>query len=310
MSQPFSLRLQGLVAATHTPLNPDGSMNLDLVDQQAHVLQAQGVLGVFIAGSTGEGVSLTTQERMALAERWSGSVAQNGLKFVVHVGHTSSAEAAQLAAHAAQHGADAVSAMAPFYFKPGSARALVDWLKPVAAACPETPFYFYDIPVMTGVRLNLLEFVELACLEIPNFNGIKYTSDDLVQLQDLLHFENGRLDILYGTDEALLAALALGVRGGVGSSYNFAAGLYLRIINAFENGQFEIARQLQLQSVHLISAVARHGYLPSAKRLMGLLGCDCGPVRPPLVNLGEESLKRMLDEVRSLQVLDPQMMVS
>lgn len=310
MSQPFSLRLQGLVAATHTPLNTDGSLRLELVDKQALVLQKQGVLGVFIAGSTGEGVSLTSHERMALAESWSRSAQPHGLKLVVHVGHTSSAEAAQLAAHAARHGADAVSAMAPFYFKPASARPLVDWIKPVAAACPETPFYFYDIPVMTGVRVNLLEFVDLACREIPNFHGIKYTSDDLVQLQDLLHFDNGRLDILYGTDEALLAALALGIRGGVGSSYNFAAGLYLRIIDAFEKGQFELARKLQLQSVHLISAVARHGYLPSAKRLMGLFGCDCGPVRPPLVNLGDESLKRMLEEVRSLQVLDPEIMVS
>ena len=257
MNQSPALRLQGLVAATHTPLNHNGSLNLRLVEKQAQALQKQGVIGAFIAGSTGEGVSLTTAERKSLAEAWSQTAHSHQLKLIVHVGHTSSAEAAELAAHAARCNADAVSTMAPFYFKPSSARPLVDWLKPVAAACPQTPFYFYDIPVMTGVRVNLLEFVRLASDEIPNFHGIKYTSDDLVQLQDLLHFDNGRLDILYGTDEALLAALALGVRGAVGSSYNFVAGLYLKIIEAFKNHEFQEAQSLQLQSVKLIRAVAR-----------------------------------------------------
>lgn len=301
-SSPF--RLRGLVAATHTPLHADGSLNLPLVEKQAEVLKAQGVLGVFISGSTGEGVSLTSAERRKMTEAWVEPAARHGLKLVVHVGHTSSAEAAELAAHAAACGVDAVSAMAPFYFKPSNARSLVDWLKPLADACPAIPFYFYDIPSMTGVRLNLLDFVELASKEIPNFNGIKYTSDDMVQLQDLLHFQNGRLDVLFGTDEALLSALVLGVKGGVGSSYNFAARHYLKIIEAFQNGQLELAQTLQLQSVHLIRAVARHGYLPSAKRLMGVYGCDCGPVRPPLANLSADSVKSMVDEVKALGVLD------
>ena len=296
-------KLHGLVAATHTPLHADGSLDLDKVPAQAAILKRQGVTGAFIGGSTGEGVSLTIDERKKLAEAWESAAPAHSLKLVVHVGHTSSAEASDLARHAADHGADAISTMAPFYFKPTTVRPLIDWLKPVAKACENLPFYFYDIPVMTGVRVNLLEFVNQACQEIPNFHGIKYTSEDLIQLQELLHFDQGRLDILYGTDEALLATLALGVTGAVGSSYNFAAPLYLQIIEAFQANQLAEAQKLQLQSVKLIRKIASYGYLPAAKAVMGLLGCDCGPARPPLVNLTLESKQNLLHEVRALQIL-------
>jgi N-acetylneuraminate lyase len=296
-------RLHGLVAATHTPLHADGSLDLDKIPSQAAILNRQGLTGAFIGGSTGEGVSLTIFERKRLAEAWETTAPENNLKLIVHVGHTSSAEAAELASHAADHGADAISTMAPFYFKPTTVKPLIEWLKPVAKACENLPFYFYDIPVMTGVRVNLLEFVNQACQEIPNFHGIKYTSDDLIQLQELLHFDQGRLDILYGTDEALLASLALGVKGAVGSSYNFAAPLYLQIIEAFQTNDFAEAQRLQLQSVQLIRKIASFGYLPAAKAVMGLLGCDCGPARPPLINLASEDKQRLLAEVRALNLI-------
>lgn len=300
----MSFRLQGLVAATHTPFHADGSIHWDVIPRQALALKRQGVIGAFINGSTGEGVSLTTAERKKLAEAWLPIGHQHGLKVIVHVGHTSSAEAADLAAHAAAIGCDAVSAMAPFYFKPASPKQLFDWIKPVALACNPLPFYFYDIPSMTGVRLKLIEFARMAVAELPNFNGFKYTSEDLVQLQQLLAFEDGRLDILYGTDEALLAALALGVRGGVGSSYNFAAQLYLNIIKAFDAGDLATARHLQLQSVRLINTVATFRYLPAAKRLMSLWGCDCGSTRPPLESLSDSEMQSLLWNVRQLGIID------
>jgi N-acetylneuraminate lyase len=296
------LRLEGLVPATHTPMHEDGSIAPVKICDQAEILARQGAIGVFVNGSTGEGVSLTSEERRTLAEEWSRHASANGLKLVVHVGHTSHVEARSLAEHAAAIGADAVSAMAPFYFRPGNPKSLVDWLEPVAKGCPSLPFYYYDIPSMTGVRVDMPGLADEAVRRIPNFTGIKYTSDDLVSLQELLHFQGGRLDVLFGNDECLLAALALGVRGAVGSSYNFAAEIYLEIIEAFLSGDFERARARQLLSVRLIRTIARFGYLPAAKRIMGLRGCDCGPVRPPLENLPLEKVAQLIAEVESLGV--------
>lgn len=295
-------RLEGLVAATHTPMHEDGTIAPEKIQAQAEILARQGVTGVFVNGSTGEGVSLTSQERRNLAEEWSRQAPRHGLKLVVHVGHTSNLEARSLAEHAASIGADAVSTMAPFYFRPTNPNALVDWLVLVAVGCPELPFYFYDIPSMTGVRVDMLKLVQEASSRIPNFRGIKYTSDDLIALQELLHFRDGSLDILFGTDECLLAALVLGVRGAVGSSYNFASELYLEIIDAFRAGDFERARDRQFLSVRLIRTIARHGYLPAAKRVMELRGCDCGPVRPPLENLPPEKIAQLIADVKALGV--------
>ncbi len=295
-------RLEGLVPATHTPMHEDGSIAPEKIREQAAILARKGVIGVFVNGSTGEGVSLTSEERLTLAEEWSRQAPGHGLKLVVHVGHTSHLEARALAEHAASIGADAVSAMAPFYFRPSTPKALADWLVPVAEGCPNLPFYFYDIPSMTGVRVDMLALVREAMDRISNFRGIKYTSDDMVSLQELLHFRDGSLDILFGTDECLLAALALGVRGAVGSSYNFAPELYLEIIEAYRAGDFERARDRQYLSVKLIRTIASYGYLPAAKRVMGLRGCDCGPVRPPLENLPPDKVKQLLADVVALGV--------
>lgn len=295
-------RLEGLVPATHTPMHEDGSIAPEKIRDQAAILARQGAIGVFVNGSTGEGVSLTMEERRVLAEEWSRQASRHRLKLVVHVGHTSQLEARALAEHAASIGADAVSAMAPFYFRPGNPGTLVEWLEPVAQSCASIPFYFYDIPSMTGVRVDMPGFVKIASERIPNFRGIKYTSDDLVSLQELLNFRGGALDILFGTDECLLAALALGVRGAVGSSYNFASELYLEILEAFGSGDMTRARERQFLSVRLIRTIARYGYLPAAKRLMRLRGCDCGPVRSPLENLATQSIDELLREVDSLGV--------
>jgi len=103
-------------------------------------------------------------------------------------------------------------------------------------------------------------------------------------------FEGGRFDVLFGTDEMLLAALSLGARGAIGSSYNFAAPLYRRIIAAFDAGDLDTARALQLTSIKLIQLVASAAgsYHTAAKAIMGLIGVECGPLRPPLPNITTE----------------------
>ena len=293
------MALEGLIAAPHTPMGPGGEVRLETVDRQAARLAAAGVRGAFVAGSTGESHSLTMDERRALAERWARSGRERGLKVIVHVGHNAQPDARALAAHAAGLGVDAIAALAPSYFKPASADALVDFLAPVAAAAPDLPFYYYDIPALSGVSLPAPDFLRRGRARIPNLAGVKFTSSDLVQLQECLRLEGGAFDVLFGMDECLLAALALGVRGAVGSTYNFAPAIYLRIFRAFAAGDLETARAEQAKSVRLIRLLSRHGYMGAAKALMGLLGLDCGPVRPPLRALAAPEiaeLRRELEE--------------
>ncbi|MDR2981389.1 MAG: dihydrodipicolinate synthase family protein [Puniceicoccales bacterium] len=273
--------LQGLIPATHTPFNDDGSLNLQTVEKQAAHLAANGADTVFIGGSTGESHSLTHEERIKLATRWLEIAKGSSLRVIVHVGGNCLEDVKALSAHAGKNGAHAISALAPCYFKPQNVDALVDWCAAIAASAPALPFYFYDIPVLTGVNLPMVDFLEKGSARIPNLAGIKYTSLDLVQYQQCRLVQNGRFDLPWGVDETLISAMALGATSAVGSTYNFAMPLYKALLDAVKRGDSAAALEAQTRSLRLVMALARHGYMGSAKALMGWLGVPLGPARLP-----------------------------
>ncbi len=287
---------RGLSAAPHTPFDHHGALCLDRVEAQAAALHEGGVRAVFVAGSTGEFASLTFDERDALTRRWIEVAPEHALQVIVHVGGTAVEAGAELARRA--QGADAISALAPYYYRPADAARLVASCAALAGAASELPFYYYDIPVLTGVTLGVVDHLELLREAAPNFAGVKHTSPDLAALQQLL--EDDALDVLYGNDESLLAALALGARGFVGSTYNFAPGPYLRLAQAFRAGDLETARREQLRSVHLVRVLAGFGYLGAAKATMKMLGVDVGPPRLPVAALladREPELRTALESI-------------
>lgn len=273
--------LTGLIAAPYTPFRANGDLDPGQIARQAEHLAARGVSGAFVCGTTGEGLSLTTDERKAVAEAWV-RAAGPAMPVIVHVGHASQREAADLAAHAERAGAAGVASVAPFYHTARDTAGVVGFLADVAAAAPKTPFYFYDIPPVTHVRVPTAALMRQAAERVPTFAGVKYSHTDLVTLQQCLAVREGALEVLFGVDEMLLAAVALGVRGGVGSTYNFAAPLYNRMLAAAAAGDWPAARLLQRQSVELVRAIEEFGGLPANKAVMRLVGVDCGAVRPPL----------------------------
>ena len=291
--------LTGLIAATHTPFRADGLLNLDVVEKQAAHLLRDGVSLVFIGGSTGESHSLTLDERRRLAERWFAVAKGTPMRVIVHVGSNCLDDARTLASHAQALGATAIAALTPSYFKPTNVDSLVACCSRIAEAAERTPFYFYDIPVLTHVSLPMPEFLEAASDRIPNLAGLKFTNNDLVSLQTCLRIADGKFDILFGMDEILLAALSFGVRGAVGSTYNFAAPLYHRLIAAFDRGDFAAARREQLRSVELVGILAKRGFMASAKAMMGFLGVPVGPARLPHENLSPGRIDELRRELES-----------
>jgi len=297
---PVTSRLTGLVAATHTPFAADGQLDLAIVEKQAAYLIAHAVATAFIGGSTGESHSLTLDERLALSRRWSEVTRGTALRLVVHVGSNCLADAQTLAAQAQSLGASAIAALAPSYFKPRNLEALVDCCAQVAGAAPALPFYFYDIPVLTGVHFAMPAFLDMAADRIPNLAGIKFTNSDLMSYQLCLHRHDGKFDIPWGVDEFLLAACALGAQGAVGSSYNFAAPIYQRLLAAFSRGDLAAARREQFRSVQLIDTLAGFGYMAAAKTLMGLLGVPVGPPRLPHNRLTPDQARQLQTRLETL----------
>ncbi len=294
------VKLRGLVAAAHTPFDGAGMLNLGVVEKQAAHYLANGINTAFIGGSTGESHSLSLDERRALAARWFEVVRGTPLRVVVHVGSNCLADARILAAQAEQLGALAISALAPSYFKPNSVARLVESCAEIASAAPNTPFYFYDIPGLTGLHLSMPDFLEQAADRIPTLRGIKFTNSDLMSFQRCLRMDNGAFDIPYGTDEWVLAALALGAEGAVGSTYNFAAPVYHRLIAAFRKGDLAAAREEQFRSVQLITLLISYGYMGAAKATMKMLGVDVGPARLPNGTLTAAQFDKLRVELEAM----------
>jgi N-acetylneuraminate lyase len=275
------------VAAVFTPMHPDGSLNLKIVPRIVDQLIQDGLDGVYVCGSTGEGPSLSIDERQAVAEAYIQAVDKR-LPVILQVGHDSLKEACRLARHAQDKGADAISAVPPLYFKPDNVEILVDFLGEIVSCTSGLPFYYYHIPRLTGVEIDVVQFLQLCSEKLPGLQGVKFSDFKVFELQACVQLQNGRYNLLFGSDEMLLAGLAVGAHGAIGTTYNFAAPLYKRIIQAFERNELAEAAHLQGLSVKMLQEINRYGNsttnLPAMKAMMKLIGLDCGPLRLPLTN--------------------------
>ena len=298
-------KTKGLIAAPFTPMHADCSINLDAIEDYANRLHKDGVVGAFICGTTGEAMSLSVDERLQIAERWM-LKAPKDLRVVVHVGHTALIECQRLAAHAQSIGADSFACMAPFFFKPSSAENLVQWCEQVAAAAPKLPFYYYHIPSMTCVSIPVFDFLKIAADRIPNLVGVKFTYEDLEDFKRCMDLDNGRFDLLFGRDELLLTALAIGARGAVGSTYNFAAPIYQKVIEAFAAGDQQSSETFQALGIKMIETLVAGGPSPVAtfKWFMKRVGVDCGPARMPLQNPTTEQLATLENKLKAIGIYD------
>lgn len=300
------IKIKGLVAATFAAYNSDGSINTAIIPQLVEKLIADGINGIYICGTNGEGPNLTIDERKAIAEAYITAVHKR-IPVLVHVGHSSIAEARKLAKHAAENGADAISSVAAFYFKPASVQNLVACMAEIASAAPELPFYYYHMPGLTGVGMDMVEFLKLGAESIPNLAGIKYTASTLFEYQACRNFENGRFDVLFGFDEMLLSALAVGAEGAIGSTYTFAAPVYFDIVDLYRQNRHEEARQLQQQIVDMVRCIILFPSVAAQRSIMKMLGFDLGPPRLPLTalsNQDEEKLRSLLHETGFFELLE------
>ncbi len=295
----LALRIDGVVVAAFTPMTPEGALDVARVGPLLDHYERFGVSGVYVTGSTGEGVSLTMTERRQAIDAFVGA-GRGRFPVIVQVGRNSLREARELAAHAEAAGADAISSTPPSYFRPTSLSNLVDCMIEVTAGAPGLPFYYYHIPELTGVDSRMVDFLREGGDRLATLAGLKFTSSDLNELQACVELDGGRFEVLSGKDEMLLGALAHGARGAVGSTYNIAAPLYHRLRAAFAAGDIETARRCQSRSIALVDVLRRYRLIPAQKAVMRLIGVDCGPTRLPHVQLTGtqlDSLRRDLDEI-------------
>lgn len=294
-------KITGLIDAPFTPFYENGEVNLEPIEQYVKMLAKNGLKGVFINGSSGEGYMLTEDERMRLAERWV-EVAPEGFKVIVHVGSTCVKSSERLAAHAQKIGAFGIGAMATPFPKIGRIEELVKYCEEIAVAAPELPFYYYHIPAFNGAYLSMLDFLKAVDGRIPNFAGIKYTYESLYEYNQCRLYANGKFDMLHGQDETILPCLAMGgAQGGIGGTTNYNGRCLVGILDAWKNGDLDKARELQNFGQEVINVICHfRGNIVGGKRIMKLIGLDLGKNRTPFNNMTDEEEARMKQELEAI----------
>lgn len=294
-------KIEGLVAAPFTPFDEQGELNLEIIPSYYSSLKKNNVAGAFICGSTGEGVSLTFEEKVKVMTTWS-SLTKHDEDFVLmmFLGGTNVKECQELAKLSEAEGVDAISFTSPYYFKPANARQLALCCAEVASAAPNTAFYYYHIPVLTGGNYPMIDLLREVDSLIPTFKGIKYTHEDFMDFLSCLNFNNRKYDLLWGRDENMLASLAVGSKGAVGSTYNYAAPLYHDLIAAYEKGDLDKANALQQKSIDMITLLGKYGGIATGKAYMKLVNLDCGEFRLPVANMNDKKFTEFQKDVESL----------
>lgn len=296
-------KIEGLIAAPFAPLSAKDEVMYDSIPAYYDFLERNKIVGAFINGSTGEGVSLTQKEKMKTVEAWTScSKAKKTVNVISLVGGTSYRECIENALHSAENDVDAIALLAPYYFKPAGANQLAEFCALIAEAVPQMPVYFYHIPVLSGCTLSMFDFLQEAAPIIPNLAGIKYTHEDFMDFLSCIHFMDGKYDMMWGRDENMLSALVLGSRSAVGSTFNYAAPLYYQLIDAFDRGDLPLARKLQQMSIDMIRLLGKYGGIATGKAYMKYVGLDMGQFRLPVKNTWVENYEKFAEDVNSLNM--------
>lgn len=280
-------KFQGILPATITPFDAEGKFRTDSFERLLERCYAAGVDGVYVCGQTGEGLQQSAEQRKHVAE----AAVKHSPKdktIIVHTGAMSTVEAVDLTKHAARIGAHAVSALPPIG---NYSFAEVKAYYTAIAAASDIPLLIYYFPAYAP-SVNSLDLILDLCA-IPNVCGLKFTANDLFLLAEV---KKSGATVFYGTDEMLIAGLAMGADGGIGSFYNVAPELFVRLWTLTRKGDWEAARVMQQQINELLAIGLRFPVHPAVKAMVARRGIDCGECLPPRRSLTAEEEAR-LDEM-------------
>ncbi|MCC6680780.1 MAG: dihydrodipicolinate synthase family protein [Phycisphaeraceae bacterium] len=297
---------KGLMVAPLTPMDHHGNIDPEQTQRLAQVLLARGAQGFYVCGSTGEGMQLTLDERMRLAEHWR-QLTPDDLPLIVHVGHACLQDSQVLARHALEIGADAISVVGPRHVPVRQLDLLVSFAAVTAQAVPQLPFFFYFNGPLPTLAHKGIDFFTLAAQRIPSLGGIKFTHHDLIDLNQCLQFAGERYSVLFGLDEILLPALSIGASVAVGGTYNLLLPIARQLTAAFEAGRLDEARHAQRRLNEAVFVFQRCGGISALKYAMRLIGVDCGPARLPLPSPSPTQQEQLIHELSTLipDIIEP-----
>lgn len=283
-----------------------GAVKLDIIEKYAEFLKKNGVEGILVNGTTGEGICMDINERKAVAEAWVKAAKTTKQTIMIQVGGCCLKEVKELARHAESLGVSSILCLPELYLKPNTVDELVSYLYSVSTAAPNTPLLYYHIPSFTKVNLNMEEFLKVGSAKIPTLSGAKLTFNDLQEGSRCLEVHNGELALFLGSDELLAAAYFIGFDSSIATTLNMFADLVINIQKKVNSGENAEALALQKKLTKAVLAITQYGsWVPTMKVAMNLVaGFDFGEPREPQVALTEEQIKSMKKDLNDLGFLN------
>ena len=267
-------KYKGIYTALLTPFDKNNKVNEKELEKLVKFNVERGVSGFYVGGSTAEAFLLSTDERKQIMDVVK-SVAPNHT-LIAHIGSINQLEAIELGKHAKKFSYDLVSSVSPFYYK-FSFEEIKNYYFRLADAS-ELPMLVYHFPAFSGVNMGVDEISEF--LSDDRFVGIKYTSNDFFTLEQCKTSFHDKI-VYNGYDEMFLAGLSMGADGGIGSTYNFMADKFVKILGLYKNNKIEEAQQIQREANRIITILCKIGVMQAEKEVLNQLGFDFGNCRPP-----------------------------
>lgn len=286
----------GAWPALVTPFSDNSEVNIPVLRKLVDYLVGKRIGGFYVCGSTGEGVYMPVAQRKQVLEA---AIEQsNGrVPVIAHVGTTVASDAAELARHAQQVGADGVASIIPPLYN--TTASVVQYFTGIGAAAPDLPLFSY---IFGGPADAVALMRELSA--IPTLAGGKYTGPNMFEMRRLIDLGQGKWTLFSGMDEQCLFAAMFGANGCIGSSLNYHAGAYRDMQQAVKDGQSDAGTALQLRANQTTAVMFDFGYLASLKIVMQRLGFDCGKPRLPNLALAEEKRQALYDRLDEVGFMD------
>ena len=289
---------QGVATAIVTPMNENG-VDYDafgrLIDWQIE----QGINGLVVAGTTGEGSTLSDEEhREVLAyavKRINGRV-----PCIAGTGSNDTAYAIELTKYACSIGCDAMLVVTPYYNK-ATQKGLVKMFNAIADASTK-PIIVYNIPSRTGVNIEPATFVELA--KHPRIAAIKEASGNLSKMVEEFALLDGSLDLYSGNDDQIVPTLSMGGKGVISVLSNIMPKETVAMCDAFFAGDVATAAKMQCKYLPLIQALFCEVNPIPVKAALAAMGRMEGVIRLPLTEMEEDHQEKMISIMRGFGLVD------
>ncbi|MDD6207878.1 MAG: 4-hydroxy-tetrahydrodipicolinate synthase [Clostridiales bacterium] len=291
---------EGAGVALITPMNADGSINYDKLEELVEFHVANQTDAIIVCGTTGEAATMTHEEHLATIKACV-EMTKKRIPVIAGTGSNCTETSIYLSKEAEKYGADGVLLVSPYYNKATQEGLRQHFTKTAEAI--KIPCILYNVPSRTGCNIKPAT-VKALVEDVPNIVAIKEASGDISQVADVMNLTDGKIDLYSGNDDQIVPILSLGGKGVISVLSNVAPKDTHAICQNYFDGNVKESARLQLQYLDLIHALFCEVNPIPVKKAMNLMGYEAGPLRLPLTEMSEGAAEVLKAELKKCGLIE------